>query len=209
MQTTLLCELQSNGEHNRRRGTRGAGTAWETYLILVDNAALAPKIGSLSRLLLARLRVCYYCAKPMLPAPHPRPHARTLLDLDASLSFLPACALASFSVMDRYGSIGSQTERVAPYLTSQAALVPKIPAGIVVLASLPLLCVLGQLLSVMPLGGWRCQQNFVRVLSGTLLLGPLVHPTYHTSLVVVARWRVFCAPCFIAHFEVPSPLSSC
>ncbi|CAM9961155.1 unnamed protein product [Scytosiphon promiscuus] len=40
-------------------------------------------------------------------------------------------------------TVSQQTERVTPYLSSRAALVPKIPAGIVVLASLPLICVLG------------------------------------------------------------------
>lgn len=39
---------------------------------------------------------------------------------------------------------GEQTDRVAPFLSSRAALVPKVPAGVVVLASLPLVCVLGE-----------------------------------------------------------------
>ncbi|CAN0372891.1 unnamed protein product, partial [Hapterophycus canaliculatus] len=46
-------------------------------------------------------------------------------------------------------TVSQQTERVAPYLTSRAALVPKIPAGIVVLASLPLICVLGESVSLL------------------------------------------------------------
>lgn len=37
-----------------------------------------------------------------------------------------------------------QTERVAPYVTSRAALVPAIPLGLFVLASLPLVIVLGE-----------------------------------------------------------------
>ncbi|CBN75389.1 conserved unknown protein [Ectocarpus siliculosus] len=53
---------------------------------------------------------------------------------------LQGCASTVDLALD---TVSLQTERVAPYLTSQAALVPTIPAGIVVLASLPLLCVLG------------------------------------------------------------------
>eukprot|EP00903_Cladosiphon_okamuranus_P007634 g7403.t1 len=53
---------------------------------------------------------------------------------------LQGCATTVDLALD---TVSQQTDRVAPFLSSRAALVPKVPAGIVVLASLPLVCVLG------------------------------------------------------------------
>eukprot|EP00752_Nemacystus_decipiens_P002968 g2757.t1 len=53
---------------------------------------------------------------------------------------LQGCASTVDLALD---TVSQQTDRVAPFLSSRAALVPKVPAAVVVLASLPLVCVLG------------------------------------------------------------------
>lgn len=44
--------------------------------------------------------------------------------------------------------LSTQTKRVTPFFTSRAALVPAIPQRVFLLASLPLVCVLGESLAL-------------------------------------------------------------